>query len=237
LFDNLADTVTLERYARVVTVQMGGSSGYAFPLMSGRQVKDIAVKRTVTLSYRVGRAVSDARRDHKDPVLAILGHTGGEVVFRGKVVDVDRRLVAGFARGRLKLDSHHRSLLVIGQGRSPRSRSPAAAAASAAPAARYGCDLPRDKPLRSLMDVLLDALGYQARQPHQEDVSTSSTDAHKELLATFVDCLDVRACRHAAMHRGRERERPGRIVSITVRSLVGACRRCSRFPSPREVSL
>jgi len=42
---------------------------------------------------------------------------------------------------------------------------------------------PRDKPLRSLMDVLLDALGYQARQPHQEDVSTSSTDAHKELLA------------------------------------------------------
>jgi hypothetical protein len=33
------------------------------------------------------------------------------------------------------------------------------------------------------MDVLLDALGYQARQPHQEDVFTSSTDAHKELLA------------------------------------------------------
>jgi len=27
------------------------------------------------------------------------------------------------------------------------------------------------------MDVLLDALGYQARQPHQEDVFTSSTDA------------------------------------------------------------
>ena len=32
------------------------------------------------------------------------------------------------------------------------------------------------------MDVLLDALGYQARQPHQEDVSTSSTDAQEELL-------------------------------------------------------
>src|SRR6266480_5577941 len=29
---------------------------------------------------------------------------------------------------------------------------------------------PRDRPLRSLTDVLLDALGYQARQPHQEDV-------------------------------------------------------------------
>jgi len=32
------------------------------------------------------------------------------------------------------------------------------------------------------MDVLLDALGYQARQPHQEDVFTSSTDAQEELL-------------------------------------------------------
>jgi hypothetical protein len=41
---------------------------------------------------------------------------------------------------------------------------------------------PRDKPLRSLTDVLLDALGYQARQPHQEDVFTSSTDAQEELL-------------------------------------------------------
>jgi hypothetical protein len=36
------------------------------------------------------------------------------------------------------------------------------------------------------MDVLLDALGYQARQPHQEDVSTSSTDAHKELLTDVM---------------------------------------------------
>ena len=42
-----------------------------------------------------------------------------------------------------------------------------------------------------LMDVLLDALGYQARQPHQEDVSTSSTDAHKELLADIVHAIAV----------------------------------------------
>jgi uncharacterized protein len=97
--------VTLERYARAVTVQMGGSSGYAFPLMSGRQVKDVAVRGTVTLSCQVGRAVADARRNHADPVQAILAHTGGEVIFRGKVTDVDRRLVAGFARGRLKLDT------------------------------------------------------------------------------------------------------------------------------------
>ena len=49
------------------------------------------------------------------------------------------------------------------------------------------------------MDVLLDALGYQARQPHQEDVSTSSTDAHKELLAEAG--LEVIDCDHGVMNR------------------------------------
>jgi DUF917 family protein len=105
IFGNLTDTVTLERYARAVTVQMGGSSGYAFPLMTGRQVKDVAVRRTITLSLRVGRAASRARHDHEDPAGAILAHTGGDILFRGKVTDVDRRFVAGFNRGRLKLDA------------------------------------------------------------------------------------------------------------------------------------
>ena len=110
LFDHLTDTVTLERYARAVTVQMGGSSGYAFPLMTGKQVKQVAVNGTVTLSCQVGRAVADARRDHADPIRAILALTGGDVLFRGKVTDVHRRMVAGFARGRLKLDTLDPSL-------------------------------------------------------------------------------------------------------------------------------
>ena len=80
---------------------------------------------------------------------------------------------------------HDRGLLVIGQvdphdrvlrwQQLPKPRQPGVRLRS-----------PRDKPLRSLMDVLLDALGYQARQPHQEDVSTSSTHAHKELLGVGV---------------------------------------------------
>jgi hypothetical protein len=52
------------------------------------------------------------------------------------------------------------------------------------------------------MDVLLDALGYQVRQPHQEDVSTSSTDAHKELLARVCCDLGVeRRRREIAMEK------------------------------------
>ena len=54
----------------------------------------------------------------------------------------------------------------------PRARTTAAKAAQS-------FDADEDE-LRGADEI---ALGYQARQPHQEGVSTSSTDAHKELLA------------------------------------------------------
>ena len=54
------------------------------------------------------------------------------------------------------------------------------------------------------MDVLLDALRYQARQPHQEDVFTSSTDAHKELLADASEPGDVRCGIPGFDHPGTE---------------------------------
>jgi DUF917 family protein len=105
LFGDLDTTVTLERFARAVTVQMGGSSGYAFPMMTGAQMKRTAVPRTLSLARRVGEAVRDAQRTHNDPIQATLSVTRGEVLFVGKVADVERRMVAGFARGRLRLDA------------------------------------------------------------------------------------------------------------------------------------
>ena len=39
IFDGFEDTRILERYARSVTIGMGGSAGYAFPVMSGRDLK------------------------------------------------------------------------------------------------------------------------------------------------------------------------------------------------------
>jgi hypothetical protein len=56
------------------------------------------------------------------------------------------------------------------------------------------------------MDVLLDALGYQARQPHQEDVFTSSTDAHEELLAVGPQRGFQIAAGHLVDWPGRRKE-------------------------------
>jgi len=98
------DAVTLERYARAVTIQMGGAAGYAFPPMSGADLKRTAIAGTVTLATRVGAAVIEARTRHADPVDAVLAVAGGQRLFTGKIVDVERRLVGGFARGVLLLE-------------------------------------------------------------------------------------------------------------------------------------
>lgn len=99
LFPDLPDTLTLERYARAVTIQMGGHAGYAFVPMTGAELKRTVIPGTMTLARDLGAAIERARADHRDPIAAALGVTGGEVLFGGKITDVERRMAAGFARG------------------------------------------------------------------------------------------------------------------------------------------
>ncbi len=104
LFDDLPDAKSLERIARAATVAMGGAASFAFAPMSGAQMRRMAIPGTLSLARRVGAAVREARRVHANPVTAACAATGGQEIFRGKVTDVQRRLVAGFARGELLLD-------------------------------------------------------------------------------------------------------------------------------------
>jgi uncharacterized protein len=104
LFPYLHDALTLERYARAVTIQMGGSAGYAFPAMSGADVKRAGIPMTLTLAARIGDAVRDARARHTDPIAAVTEVAGGQRLFAGKVIDVQRRMAAGFARGTLEIE-------------------------------------------------------------------------------------------------------------------------------------
>ncbi|HEV2128035.1 MAG TPA: DUF917 domain-containing protein [Thermomicrobiales bacterium] len=99
IFNRIDDATTLERYARAVTIQMGGSAGYAFPVMTGSQLKKTVIAGTLSLAIRLGEAVMSARREKTDPVVAVCEVTGGQRLFAGKVTDVERRMTGGFARG------------------------------------------------------------------------------------------------------------------------------------------
>lgn len=103
VFNHIDTPLRVEQFARSLTVEMGGSAPMAMPCMSGRQMKSAIIRGTLSLAQRMGEAVLKARRNNANPseVIAELGH--GRVLFRGKIVDVERRTVKGFARGRLKL--------------------------------------------------------------------------------------------------------------------------------------
>ena len=72
LFEGISDPRTLERYARAVTIQMGGAAGYAFPPMSGADVKRTVVPHTMTLIHTIGDAVLRARAEHQDAIASLL---------------------------------------------------------------------------------------------------------------------------------------------------------------------
>ena len=93
-----------ERLARSVTIQMGCVACYAVAPMSTEQVRRTAVPLTLSLARDLGDAVKSARQNGDDPLDAILGVCPGKVLFSGKVVDVERRTTAGFARGVLTID-------------------------------------------------------------------------------------------------------------------------------------
>jgi DUF917 family protein len=104
VFTRVEGARELERLARALTVQMGGTAGFAFPVMRGEELRRTAVRGTLSLAVAAGEAVRLARRRHEDPIAALLGVTGGEELLRGKVVALERRLAGGFARGALRLD-------------------------------------------------------------------------------------------------------------------------------------
>ena len=93
-----------ERLARSITVQMGCVACYAVAPMSADQVRRTAVPLTLSLARDLGDAVQSARARGDDPLTAILATCPGRILFSGKVVDVDRRTTAGFARGTLSID-------------------------------------------------------------------------------------------------------------------------------------
>jgi len=98
------DNRWMETFARSIAVNMGATAHITCYAATGKQQREGAVQGTITLAENIGRAIREARAAHTNPVKAIQDVAGSLIVFRGKVVDVQRRTVAGFARGEAILE-------------------------------------------------------------------------------------------------------------------------------------
>jgi hypothetical protein len=93
------DNFWAEKIARVITVKFGGTAWIAIYPMLGHQYKKAVVRRATTYSIRIGRTLREAKAQGRNVIDALLDVTDGKLLFTGKMVDVVRRNVGGFARG------------------------------------------------------------------------------------------------------------------------------------------
>jgi uncharacterized protein len=93
----------MERVSRKICVEYGSIASTCKAPRTGSEVKDWSIPHTTTKAIAIGHAVRNAQAKHDDPIEAILSVEPGKVLFRGKVVDVERRTTEGFLRGRATL--------------------------------------------------------------------------------------------------------------------------------------
>lgn len=105
------DNPRMERIARAVCDAMGGVVHAASYLMNGAQVKAHAIHGTLSMAIGLGRSARETRARGTDVVQAIrayLADTGiygaSEVLFSGRIADLDREVQAGFNIGTARIE-------------------------------------------------------------------------------------------------------------------------------------
>jgi DUF917 family protein len=93
------DNRWMETFARSIAVNMGATAIIGCYAATGAQHRQAAVVGTISLAEKIGRTIRESRAAHTNVIQEVLNATGGFAIFHGKIVDVQRRTVAGFARG------------------------------------------------------------------------------------------------------------------------------------------
>ena len=93
-----------ETLARTATIAMGLSSMISIYCMNGKELKNYAVRGTISLALEMGRRITESSRSNINPVDSILEISGGFRLFEGKIVDVKRDLTTGFVRGTVSIE-------------------------------------------------------------------------------------------------------------------------------------
>ena len=79
----------LERIGKFLAVAAYGNTSMASTALSGKEMKKILVRGTVTTSLEIGRAIRQARQEGRDPIDAALKVVGGWRLFEGEVSKKD----------------------------------------------------------------------------------------------------------------------------------------------------
>jgi DUF917 family protein len=98
------DNVWAERIGRTVAIEFGAiCPGMMYP-MRGEHAREAAIAGTLSHAERIGRTLREAEEQKRDVLQALLEVTGGFTLFRGKIVDIDRRTQKGWSLGEVLME-------------------------------------------------------------------------------------------------------------------------------------
>ncbi len=113
------DGVWSERLARVLTIEMGGSSSVCDYSLVGSDIKTSVIPHTLTLAEKIGEYLLDHKGKEQTGIQKMIEELKGYRLFEGKITDIDRRLSGGFTRGSASFegirDDHGRMFTVFFQ--------------------------------------------------------------------------------------------------------------------------
>ena len=96
---NAVDNLATEKFARVSTIEMGGSALIALYPMRGSEAKKSILRGSMSLIRSIGNIIEAEQRANRNPADALASQLNGHRLFEGRVQDVDRRTEGGFAKG------------------------------------------------------------------------------------------------------------------------------------------
>lgn len=101
---NTVDNLSTEKFARVITVEMGGAGMIALYPMTGAQAKRAILRGSLSLIANIGRIIRTEQAANQNPADRLAADLKGMRLFEGRVCDVDRRTEGGFAKGHAKIE-------------------------------------------------------------------------------------------------------------------------------------
>ena len=79
------------------------AAGISLALLNGDQVRNSTVHHSLSLAWRLGRAVYIARQEKTSVIDSILAEYPGRLIFSAKIVRVKRAISGGFSRGLVEM--------------------------------------------------------------------------------------------------------------------------------------
>ena len=91
----------MERLERAAAVEFGGTASSTEFSLTAAQARQATVRNSVSLAIRIGEAIGSAAGS---PIAALIAELGAFSLVNGKISDVERRSIRGFARGSVRIE-------------------------------------------------------------------------------------------------------------------------------------